>query len=259
MDFIIDCQFEDLMTPEELVSMSGQLTRCYSDRRKSAMKPRLVITSFGGALEERFEGVLNNQHKAWDVEFNPDHIATVTAKASREKDNVVKENPTETPIAQKGSPDADNDRSEDLSSSGEVVYLTSDSPDTLHSLKPHSKYIIGGLIDKNRHKGICYRRAQEMGIQTARLPIGDYMKMSTRHVLTINQVHDIMLKWLECRDWGQAFLNVIPRRKGGELLTSEPDVPPQKETSAEDGERVESFKEAEGKGYKVGDVPEEVT
>lgn len=26
-------------------------------------------------------------------------------------------------------------------------------------------------------------------------------------------VYDIMLKWLECKDWNQAFLEVIPQRK----------------------------------------------
>jgi tRNA (guanine9-N1)-methyltransferase len=26
-----------------------------------------------------------------------------------------------------------------------------------------------------------------------------------------------MLKWLECGDWGEAFMSVIPKRKGGQL------------------------------------------
>jgi tRNA (guanine9-N1)-methyltransferase len=30
-------------------------------------------------------------------------------------------------------------------------------------------------------------------------------------------VHEIMLKWLECGDWGEAFMSVIPKRKGGQL------------------------------------------
>jgi len=32
---------------------------------------------------------------------------------------------------------------------------------------------------------------------------------------------EIMLKWLECGNWGQAFLSVIPKRKGGRLIGSE--------------------------------------
>ena len=37
--------------------------------------------------------------------------------------------------------------------------------------------------------------------------------MSSRFVLTTNQVVEIMLKWLGCRDWKEAFLKVIPQRK----------------------------------------------
>lgn len=40
--------------------------------------------------------------------------------------------------------------------------------------------------------------------------------MASRVVLTTNQVVEIMLKWLECRDWQEAFLKVIPQRKAPE-------------------------------------------
>lgn len=105
---------------------------------------------------------------------------------------------------------------------GEVVYLTSDSPDTLTALSPYSTYIVGGLVDKNRHKGICYQRACERGIKTAKLPIGEYMDMRSRKVLATNHVVEIMIRWLECGDWGEAFMQVIPKRKGGKLKEDEP-------------------------------------
>lgn len=100
---------------------------------------------------------------------------------------------------------------------GEVVYLTADSPNTLHTLSPYSTYIIGGIIDRNRHKGICYKRATERGIKTAKLPIGEYMHMLDRHVLATNHVNEIMVNWLEDGDWGKSFMKVIPQRKGGVL------------------------------------------
>ncbi|KAI5268756.1 hypothetical protein E4T47_07576 [Aureobasidium subglaciale] len=104
-----------------------------------------------------------------------------------------------------------------LHAQAETIYLSADSDHTLTELKPFSTYIIGGLVDKNREKGICAARAQAAGIKTARLPIGDYLAMASRKVLTTNHVHEIMLRWLECGDWGEAFMKVIPKRKGGQL------------------------------------------
>jgi tRNA (guanine9-N1)-methyltransferase len=104
-----------------------------------------------------------------------------------------------------------------LHDQAETIYLSADSDYTLTELKPFSTYIIGGLVDKNREKGICAARASAAGIKTARLPIGDYLAMASRKVLTTNHVHEIMLKWLECGDWGEAFMSVIPKRKGGQL------------------------------------------
>ena len=37
--------------------------------------------------------------------------------------------------------------------------------------------------------------------------------MAARHVLTVNQVLKIMLRWLETRDWEKAFMAIIPQRK----------------------------------------------
>lgn len=119
---------------------------------------------------------------------------------------------------------------ETLQRQGEIIYLTSDSPDTLTELKPYHTYIIGGIVDKNRHKGLCYKRALDANsnaekierlngrqVKTAKLPIGEYMQMASRQVLATNHVVEIMLRWLDCRDWGQAFLEVMPKRKGAKL------------------------------------------
>jgi tRNA (guanine9-N1)-methyltransferase len=43
------------------------------------------------------------------------------------------------------------------------------------------------------------------------------MVMQSRVVLTTNHVVEIMLKWLEYENWGEAFMSVIPKRKGGQL------------------------------------------
>ena len=129
----------------------------------------------------------------------------------------------------------------------QLIYLSSDSPNTLTTLSPYTTYIIGGIVDKNRHKGLCYARAQEYGIPTAKLPIGEYMTMNSRAVLTVNHVVEIMLRWLELGDWGEAFNRVIPKRKGGVL----------KKGGQEKGEGVEKDEaDVEGQTAEAGEEAE---
>jgi tRNA (guanine9-N1)-methyltransferase len=112
-----------------------------------------------------------------------------------------------------------------------VVYLTADSDVELLELSPEETYIIGGIVDKNRYKvnllsshsisyepdprqALCENKARSQTIRTARLPIGIYLKeLPTRKVLTVNQVVDILLNWVEHRDWKKALFDVMPQRK----------------------------------------------
>jgi len=57
-------------------------------------------------------------------------------------------------------------------------------------------------------------KAAESNVRTARLPIGRFLaSLTTRKVLTVNQVFEILLKWVETRDWEEALYFVIPKRK----------------------------------------------
>lgn len=126
-----------------------------------------------------------------------------------------------------------------------IVYLTADSPHTLEYLSPNTCYIIGGIVDKNRHKGLCYKRACERGIPTAKLPIGEYMTMQSRSVLAVNHVVEIMLKWLVTGDWGEAFLSVIPKRKEAKLKVKK-GAENQSENQGEEEEEGEESEDEEG-------------
>ena len=97
----------------------------------------------------------------------------------------------------------------------QIVYLSAEADDELEVLDPSKVYVVGGLIDKNRHKGLCHHRATTRGIATARLPIGKFLEGQTRKVLTINHVVEIMSKMLDGNhDWASALEEVIPSRKG---------------------------------------------
>jgi len=115
-----------------------------------------------------------------------------------------------------------------------VVYLTADSEEELTELKEDEIYIIGGICDHNRYKvsallqtvssrpsprlmfmqSLCLNKAKDSGIRTARLPIGRYLaSLPTRKVLTVNQVFEILIRWVETKDWEEALYSVIPKRK----------------------------------------------
>jgi tRNA (guanine9-N1)-methyltransferase len=101
-----------------------------------------------------------------------------------------------------------------------IVYLTSDSPNTLDHLEEDTVYVIGGIVDRNRLKRATIDRAQhELNIDTAKLPLREYLlanqiSMTTTKVLTVNHVFDILLKYREHgNDWNEAFRAVLPSRK----------------------------------------------
>ncbi|KAI8939773.1 hypothetical protein NX059_003514 [Plenodomus lindquistii] len=216
---IFDCDFEDLMYDNELKSLGLQITRCYSDNRKAKFRTHLALASFGGKMKERFDGILAQQYTSWKgfQFFEEDFVAV----AEKSKEWMAGPKGGEIGGALKAAGEMDQQckqgPNEDASEEGEIVYLSSESDNVLTELKPNGTYIIGGLVDKNRHKGICHKRAVARGIKTAQLPIGQYLEMKSRKVLVTNHVLEIMLKWLEFGDWGKAFLEVLPERKGARL------------------------------------------
>lgn len=83
----------------------------------------------------------------------------------------------------------------------DIIYLTADTDDAIATLEEGKTYIIGGVVDRNRYKNICLAKARSLGLRVARLPIDpDHLggkTMSSRKVLTVNQVFDILLGWTE--------------------------------------------------------------
>ncbi|XP_060248633.1 tRNA methyltransferase 10 homolog A isoform X4 [Meriones unguiculatus] len=81
----------------------------------------------------------------------------------------------------------------------------------------------GGQLKKNMNendkgwvnwKGLTFKQASSYGIEHAQLPLGDFVKMNSRKVLAVNHVFEIILEFLETRDWQEAFFTILPPRKG---------------------------------------------
>ncbi|XP_024022286.1 tRNA (guanine(9)-N1)-methyltransferase [Morus notabilis] len=183
-NIIIDLDFSHLMTPSEINSLVQQIMYSYAMNGRCANPGHLWLTGCAGEMGSQLQRLPG--FDKWIIE---------------------KEN--------RSYIEALQDQKENL------VYLTADSETVLDELDPKKLYIIGGLVDRNRWKGITMKKAQEQGIQTAKLPIGSYLKMSSSQVLTVNQAIEILLKFLETKDWKTSFFQVIPQRKRCEADTQE--------------------------------------
>lgn len=249
---VLDCGFDDLMIDKELKSLGSQVTRSYSDNHKAPLQAHLAISSFGGHLKERFDGLLAGHYRSWkNVRF----LEGDFVQAADQAKEWMKGERGGKLVGALAKEDDSARTSDEQGEAAEVVYLTSDSPDTLTRLRPYSTYIIGGLVDRNRHKGICYKRAMDRGMRTAKLPIGDYMQMTSRFVLATNHIAEIMLRWLELGDWGKAFLQVVPKRKGGVLKPNTENPDDEADGGAMDDENME----VENSNREVGDLDAETS
>lgn len=171
----IDLDFDDLMNPRDLGKCVKQLMRCYTLNRRVANPMQLYFTSFNGKSEQEMSK--NNGYSNWDVHFESRTYTDAFAKE-------------------------------------DIVYLSSESDNLVTTLDDSKVYIIGGLVDHNAHKGLCHRLAEEKNVAHAQLPISEYLELKSRKVLTIDHVFEILLGVSEGLSWKDAFLKVLPQRKG---------------------------------------------
>ncbi|XP_031270416.1 tRNA (guanine(9)-N1)-methyltransferase [Pistacia vera] len=207
-NIVIDLEFSHLMTASEIHSLVQQIMYCYAVNGKCETPGHLWLTGCKGEMESQLNRLPG--FDKWIIEKqNGSYIEALQDR----KDN--------------------------------LVYLTADSETVLDDLDLSKIYIVGGLVDRNRWKGITMKKAQEQGIQTAKLPIGNYLKMSSSQVLTVNQVIEILLKFLETRDWKASFFQVIPQRKRFEA-----DSEPNSEAKSEEHQGEEDGGESEEEDYQ---------
>ncbi|XP_006893144.1 PREDICTED: tRNA methyltransferase 10 homolog A [Elephantulus edwardii] len=174
---VIDCSFDDLMVLKDIKKLHKQIQRCYAENRRALHPVQFYLTSHGGQLKKN----MDENDKGWvnwkDIHIKPEHYS-------------------------------------DLIKKDDLIYLTSDSPNVLKELDESKAYVIGGLVDHNHHKGLTYKQASDYGIEHAQLPLGNFVKMNSRKVLAVNHVFEIILEYLQKRDWQEAFFTILPQRKG---------------------------------------------
>ena len=170
---IIDCNFPGLMSEKEEKSLSKQLTYCYHFNKESETPSNLFFTGVNPSLYAKL--LLNSAHN-WKVNIKTTHYMT-------------------------------HFNSQDL------VYLTADSHNILTEFDPLKIYIIGGVVDRNRNKRCTISRAECELIQTARLPLDQFVQIQTTKVLTMLHVFQLVLAVAGGKDWETAFIDFLPTRK----------------------------------------------
>ncbi|KAL0398899.1 UNVERIFIED_CONTAM: tRNA methyltransferase 10A [Sesamum radiatum] len=106
------------------------------------------------------------------------------------------------------------------------------------------------------------KKAKEQGIKTAKLP-------KLTKVLTVNHVVEILLKFLETKDWKDSFFQVIPQRKRCEAGSDDNKEEVESECFPEEGDEIipgrqeaaeaeaEADNENDKDGQKIGKLEEE--
>lgn len=171
----IDCSFDHLMNDLEVRKVAKQIQRCYAANRRSSSPFQFHLCGFKSKTKSWFDEKVQG-YSNWDVHFHKGPVEEVFPK-------------------------------------DKVVYLSSESENILEALDPSKAYIIGGLVDHNHQKGLCHEIAKEKGWHHAQLPIGSFVEMNGRKVLTINQVFEILIAFSASHDWREAFYHVLPARK----------------------------------------------
>ncbi|KAK0230427.1 guanine-1-methyltransferase-domain-containing protein [Armillaria fumosa] len=238
---LIDLGFDDKMLEKEINSLCSQLAYTYSANRQASFPFSLICSSLNGRTRDRLEANSDAAYKRWvNTEWWEEGYErlwsgdVLPVEPGAERGNVPGNRCPET--------SATADPAQSVRQS--IVYLTADSEEELTELRPNETYIIGGIVDRNRYKNLCLEKAKESDIRTAALPIGRYLEnLPTRKVLTVNQVFEIMLKWVETRDWEISLYAVIPKRKflsggkhgekEGSAVVTEEDVLEQSEVTIE--------------------------
>ncbi|GAB1868517.1 tRNA (guanine(9)-N(1))-methyltransferase [Camponotus japonicus] len=175
----IDLSFDELMIDKDIAKLTKQILRCYTLNRRAIAPMQFSLTSFTGRSRADMEK--HNGYEHWDVNFHTESYINIYP----------------------------NDK---------IVYLTSESENVIDRLNHEWVYIIGGLVDHNAHKGICYKLAKDAGVRHGRLPLDKFLQMKARKVLTIDHVFEILLRVTEGNTWQEAFLKVLPERKNAKPI-----------------------------------------
>ncbi|KAJ3085637.1 tRNA methyltransferase 10, partial [Physocladia obscura] len=180
----IDADFEGsdekgnpFMSEKEFLSCARQIGRCYAENRRAKIPVVLSVCGLGDKMKTaltKFQPEWNR----WKLEMNSANVVDAFTSTVAAVDSEIIT--TDEKIAEEKTLNEITLVNASKTKKNDIVYLTADSKTILTDLDESKVYVIGGIVDRNRYKGLCLDRANEMGIFTAQLPIGEYIQMASR-------------------------------------------------------------------------------
>ncbi|KAK2862986.1 hypothetical protein Q5P01_002519 [Channa striata] len=180
----VDLSMTDCMSDKEVSRLAGQLRRLYGSNKKAAQPFHLLLTDLQKDSRIYRECIRMN-----DGFLN--YMMDITEESCL-----------------------------DLFPSETLVYLSPDAERALETVDADKVYVLGGLVDESIQKKLSFSRARKLSVQTARLPIDEYMvkKSNAKNfhskILAVNQVFDILLTFCETGSWTEALQTWFPEGKG---------------------------------------------
>ena len=192
MSVIIDCDFEHLMDERGNKSMVRQIIDLYRINKVSSNPFRVILYGVGKQIKEGLEKFNYTNWIGIEIYFKENYPSF---------DKFIEE------ILYKDDKRNINDIKKD------IYYLSADSENTIENIDNNATYIIGGIVDRNKYKGLSLNKAKSLGINHGKFPIGEYLKLQSSQVLTTNHTYHILNEFSIKHDWKEAFVSIIPKRK----------------------------------------------
>lgn len=171
-EVVVDLSYDAMMPEKDAADCVDMCLRIDTANRRSE-KPFLIhYTGFrpDGSVQKHLK---RNSYRHWAGRFNTEHFMK-------------------------------------LFDTKKLVYLTSESDNVIETLEPSNIYVLGGLVDHNKHGNQFLRLAEEFGIQHARLPIFEHIIINSSTVLKIDQVFKMISFMNAGKTWKQTLVKIMP-------------------------------------------------
>jgi len=199
---VIDCDFDSLMNQGEMCSLTKQLVYSYAGVKKMDLNDgcaRLLLTGLCASRVEALHKISGvHSWRAFATSLSLETVFLDACRRGKVGGGAEEESGAMFATSLDSVPESSAEGATAVASSifepastapcigigsppplqsfstlprDRLVYLTHDATNVLWEVQIGTAYIVGGLVDRNRHKGITAKKALSLGLPTARLPI----------------------------------------------------------------------------------------